>query len=100
MKKTSFDINNFYNESSGGIHRRTRRRGGGGGRGAWLQPPIIFQITIFGQNIREIPLDFRASDGENHYSGKRPHPPPPKKKKKKKTGSVRQWRHYIACDSN
>ena len=47
------------------LHLSHRRTGGGGG----LQPPKTFQIAIFGGggvcNIREKPLDFRASNGEN-----------------------------------
>ena len=47
-------------------HRRTTH----GARG--LQPPRIFQIAIFGQklgNIREKPLDFRASNGRRKIFG-------------------------------
>ena len=47
-------------------HRRTR---GGGGLGVAPPPPLprFFQIAIFGQkacNIREKPLDIRASNGD------------------------------------
>ena len=59
-------------------------KGGIGVQGGWgggVQPPRIFQVTIFGQkyNIRAKPLHFGASAGGDIRAKDLRSPPPPNK---------------------